>query len=123
MSETKMEKGLALLRRLFGNTTRGSVLPPDFAKMTVEHLFGELWQRPGLALEERSLVTCAVLVALGREAEQQIHFRGARNLGIPRAKLDELLTHIAHYAGWPVAVSAFRVLDEVWKAMDAEAKG
>jgi len=123
MAETKMEKGAALLQRMFGATTRGSAMSPDFAKMTVEHLFGELWQRPGLALEERSLVTCTVLVALGREAEQRIHFRGARNLGIPRAKLDELLMHVAHYAGWPVAASASRVLDEVWKAMDAEAKG
>ena len=44
----------------------------------------------------------------------------AAYLGIPRAKLEELITHVAHYAGWPAAVSAFRVLDEVWQAMDAE---
>jgi 4-carboxymuconolactone decarboxylase len=120
MPESKAEKGMATLRRLFGATVAGTPLPPDFARMTVEHLFGDLWQRPGLALEERSLATCTVLVALGREAEQKIHFRGARNLGIPRAKLEELLMHVAHYAGWPVAASAFRVLDEVWRAMDAE---
>ena len=120
MPESRAEKGMATLRRLFGASVGGTPLPQGFAQMTVEHLFGELWQRPGLAIEERSLVTCAVLVALGREAEQKIHFRGARNLGIPREKLEELLTHIAHYAGWPVAVSAFRVLDEVWKTMDGE---
>jgi 4-carboxymuconolactone decarboxylase len=122
MPESRAEKGMATLRRLFGSSVGGTPLPPAFAQMTVEHLFGEVWQRPGLALEERSLVTCAVLVALGREAEQKIHFRGARNLGISREKLDELLLHIAHYAGWPVAVSALRVLDEVWRTMDGEAK-
>jgi 4-carboxymuconolactone decarboxylase len=122
MPESRAEKGMATLRRLFGASVGGTPLPPAFAQMTVEHLFGEVWQRPGLALEERSLVTCAVLVALGREAEQKIHFRGARNLGISREKLDELLLHIAHYAGWPVAVSALRVLDEVWRTMDGEAK-
>ena len=122
MAESKAEKGIATLRKLFGAGVGGSTLPPAFAQMTVEHLFGEVWQRPGLAVEERSLLTCAVLIALGREAEQKIHFRGARNLGIPRAKLEELLIHVAHYAGWPVAVSAFRVLDEVWKAMDQEPK-
>jgi 4-carboxymuconolactone decarboxylase len=119
---TPMERGIAIVRRLFGAAAAGAPLPADFGRITVEHLFGGLWSRPGLAIEERSLATCAVLVALGRESEQRLHFRGARNLGIPRAKLDELIMHVAHYAGWPVAVSAFRVLDEVWKAMDAEPK-
>lgn len=117
-----MEKGIAVVRRLFGAAAGGASLPADFGRITVEHVFGNVWSRPGLAIEERSLATCAVLVALAREGEQRLHFRGARNLGIPRAKLEELITHVAHYAGWPVAVSAFRVLDEVWKAMDAEAK-
>ena len=130
--QTPMERGIAIVRRLFGAAAGGNPLPPDFGRMTlwavrpdgshVEHVFGNVWSRPGLALEERSLATCAVLVALAREHEQRLHFRGARNLGIPRAKLEELITHVAHYAGWPVAVSAFRVLDEVWKTMDAEPK-
>lgn len=120
MADSKAEKGMATLRRLFGASVRNAALPPAFAQMTVEHLFGDVWQRPGLAIEERSLASCAVLVALGREAEQKLHFRGARNLGIPREKLEELVIHVAHYGGWPVAVSAFRVLDEVWREMDAE---
>jgi len=69
----------------------------------MEHLFGDVWQRPGLEVEERSLITCAVLIALGREPEQRLHFRGARNVGHSRERLEELITHIAHYAGWPVA--------------------
>jgi 4-carboxymuconolactone decarboxylase len=117
-----LEKGLAIVRRLFGAAAGGTSLPADFGRITVEHLFGNVWSRPGLAIEERSLATCAVLVALAREGEQRLHFRGARNLGIPREKLEELIMHVAHYAGWPAAVSAFRVLDEVWKAMDQEAK-
>ena len=117
-----MEKGIAIVRRLFGAAAGGTPLPAEFGRITVEHLFGNVWSRPGLALEERSLATCAVLVALARESEQRLHFRGARNLGIPRAKLEELIMHVAHYAGWPAAVSAFRVLDEVWKAMDQEPK-
>lgn len=116
----KIEKGQAVLGRLFGDALGGTALPDGFARMTVEHLFGDVWNRPGLAVEERSLITCSVLVALGRENEQRLHFRGARNLGMPREKLEEVITHVAHYAGWPVAVSAFRVLTEVWEAMDAE---
>lgn len=84
------------------------------------HLFGDVWQGPELEVEERSLLTCAVLVALGREAEQRLHFRGARNLGISRDKLDAMIAHVAHYAGWPVAASASRVLADVWDEMDAQ---
>ena len=120
MADDRATKGIALVQRLLGSAAGKTPLPPEFGRMTVEHLFGEVWQGEGLALEERSLATCAVLIALGRESEQRLHFRGARNLGIPRAKLEALITHIAHYAGWPVAVGAFRVLDEVWSAMDQE---
>jgi 4-carboxymuconolactone decarboxylase len=90
------------------------------ARHTMTHLFGDVWQGGDLTLEERSLITCTVLVALGRENEQRLHFRGARNLGIERQKLEAVMTHVAHYAGWPVAVSALRVLAEVWDDMDAE---
>lgn len=119
-NDGRRERGFAVLQKLFRGSTSGSAIAPAFAEMTIDHLFGDVWCRPGLAIEERSLLTCAVLVALGRENEQQLHFRGARNLGIPRERLEEVITHVAHYAGWPVAVSAFRVLGEVWQQMDAE---
>ena len=120
MAESKIDLGKKTLSKLLAGYKTGNKLPDRFGKMTLEHLFGDLWQGDALAIEERSLITCTVLVALGREAEQRIHFRGARNLGIPREKLEEVLTQVAHYAGWPAAVSGFRVLDEVWTAMDKE---
>jgi 4-carboxymuconolactone decarboxylase len=122
VAESALEKGQAILQRLFPGATPRTALPADFARMTVEHVFGAVWSRPGLTLEERELVTTSVLVALGREHEQRLHFRAARNLGFSRTKLEEILTHVAHYAGWPAAVTAFGVLDEVWRAMDAEAE-
>ena len=121
MAETPLEKGQAILQKLFPGATPRTALPPDFARMTVEHVFGNVWSRPGLTLEEREIVTSSVLVALGREHEQRLHFRAARNLGISRARLEEIVMHVAHYAGWPAAVTAYGVLDEVWRAMDAEA--
>ncbi|MEC8132246.1 MAG: carboxymuconolactone decarboxylase family protein, partial [Pseudomonadota bacterium] len=57
---------------------------------------------------------------LNREHELVLHFRGARNLGIERETLEEVILHVAHYAGWPVAVTASSVLDAVWKEMDEE---
>jgi 4-carboxymuconolactone decarboxylase len=121
MAETPRERGTAILQKLFAGAVPRSALPADFARMTVDHVFGDLWSRPGLTLEEREMITSSVLVALGREHEQRLHFRAARNLGMSRAKLEELVMHVAHYAGWPAAVTAFGVLDEVWRAMDGEA--
>lgn len=114
--DERFTKGLVVAQRLFGNTPGGASLPDDFRRYTVAHLFGDVWQGPALAIEERSLLTCTVLVALNREAEQRLHFTGAKNLGIPREKIEALITHVAHYAGWPVGISAFRVLEEVWPA-------
>jgi len=122
MTESKLEKGTNLVRRLFGGSERKNPLSEKFQRITNEHLFGDVWQGPELTLEERSLLTCTVLVALGREAEEMLHFRGARNLGIPREKVEAMIIHVAHYAGWPVAVGAFRALEEVWPAADGETK-
>ena len=119
--DERMTRGRELVAELFAGGPQGRRLPPDMARYTVAHLFGDVWQGEELTLQERSLLTCAVLVALGREPEQRLHFRGARNLGIPREKLEAMMTHVAHYAGWPVAVSGLRVLGDVWDEMDSQA--
>jgi len=118
MSKDRAAKGAAMIDRLFGAKPENLPFPERFRDYTVEHLFGDVWQGDALALEERSLMTCAVLTALAREPEQKVHFTGAKNLGIPREKLVEMITHVAHYGGWPVAVGALRSLDEVWPVDD-----
>ena len=59
------------------------------------------------------------IAALNREAEQQIHFRAAQRLGVSRKELEGMIIHAAHYAGWPVSATAFRVLGEVWPEDEA----
>ncbi len=114
--DDRIQRGEAVLERLFGRAPRPGDMPEGFREATVGHLFGDVWSRPGLAIEERSLVTVTALTVLGRENELRLHLRGARNLGIPREKIEELLLHLAHYGGWPVAVSALRLLPEVYDA-------
>ncbi len=112
----KRAKGREIVAKLFSTGPVGEFIPMPkrFREMTVNNVFGEAWQGEDLELTERSLVTCAMLIALARDDEMRVHFTGARNLGIPRAKLEELITHSAHYAGWPAAVGGFRALADVW---------
>ena len=113
--EERREKGIALAQRLFeGVDTRGVKMPEGLTDYTMRHVFGDVWQRDDLTLEQRSLVTCTILVALNREEEQRLHFTAAKNLGVPRETIAGMITHAAHYAGWPSAVGASRVLNDVW---------
>ena len=118
--DDRVAKGRELAARLLAGAPQGRRLPPEFLRQTMGNVFGDVWQGEDLELQQRSLVTCTVLVALGREPEQRLHFRGARNLGIERRTLEAMINHVAYYAGWPVAVSAMRTLDEVWEEMDAQ---
>ena len=118
--DPRVAAGRELAGRLFAGNPANPAVHRSLARHTIAHLFGDVWQDPALELTQRSLITCAVLVATGREAEQHLHFRGARNLGISRETLEAMITHVAHYAGWPVAVSASRTLAEVWTQMDGE---
>ena len=126
MSDTtddRVAKGRELAARILAGAPPGRRLPKEFMRQTMDNVFGDVWQNEDLELQQRSLITCSVLTALGRETEQRLHFRGARNLGIERRTLEAMINHIAYYAGWPVAVSAMRILDEVWEEMDQQASG
>ena len=115
--QERFDAGRALAARLFDGAPRTRPLPRDMVRHTMGHLFGDVWQGDELSLEERSLITCTVLTALGKEAELRLHLRGARNLGIERETLEAMMIHVAHYAGWPAGVSALRVLDEICEDM------
>lgn len=113
--------GRELAARLFAGAPRARPLPREMMRHTMGHLFGDVWQGDELTLEQRSLITCAVLTALGRESELRLHARGARNLGIERDTLEAMMIHVAHYAGWPTGASGLRTLGDVWDEMDGEA--
>lgn len=114
--------GRELAARLFAGAPRDRPLPAEMVRHTMGHLFGDVWQDDRLALEQRSIITCAVLAALGRDAELRLHLRGARNLGIERDTLEAMLIHVAHYAGWPAGATGLRLLDEVCETMDRPAE-
>jgi len=89
-------------------------LAPDFYRYVAESAFGMLWSRPGLAIRDRSLVTCAQLAALGKTEELKAHLRGALNVGISKEELVEVLMQTAVYAGVPAANEALKTAAEVF---------
>jgi len=79
---------------------------PKLVELTEKVLFGDVWERPNLSRRDRSLITCAALVALGKTEQMNFHFPRALENGVTREELIELITHLAFYAGWPSAMSA-----------------
>ena len=114
----RYEKGVAKMKELFGVEPRPGMMHEDFLQITVENLFGDIWNRPGLELKERSMITVAALTVLGREPELRGHIRGALNIGISREKINEMMIHLAHYGGWPVGVNGLRIAKEVFDDID-----
>jgi 4-carboxymuconolactone decarboxylase len=78
-----------------------------------DHAWGSVWQRPGLELKTRSLVTIAMLTALGRHHELTGHLRGALNNGATADEIQEVLLHATVYCGVPLAAEAFRCAEKV----------
>jgi len=115
MSDDKIERGVARMKELLGDAANPTPGRDDFMDITIGHLFGDIWTRPGLELRERSMITCTVLVALGKEPQLATHLRGALNAGISKQAIEEMMIHIAHYAGWPAAVNGLRVAREVFE--------
>lgn len=101
---------------------------PEFAHLNDDILFGEVWSRNDLlSLRDRSLVTITSLISQGiTDNSLTYHLQTAKQNGITRTEISEIITHIAFYAGWPKAWAAFRLAKDVWsddvKGDDAKAE-
>ena len=93
---------------------------PKFAALNDDVLFGEVWAREGqLSLKMRSILTISALVSKGQlDSSFQFLVANARNNGVTRGEMAEILTHLAFYAGWPNAWAAFRIAVEVYRDDD-----
>lgn len=96
-----------------------------FAELNDDVLFGQVWSREDkLSLRDRSIVTVVALMAQGlTDSSFRYHLQSAKNNGVTKAEIAEILTHAAFYSGWPKAWAAFRMAKEVWAEDDvADAK-
>lgn len=89
---------------------------PEFARVNDDILFGEVWSRNDLlSLRDRSIVTITSLISQGiTDSSLTYHLQTAKQNGVTRTEISEIITHIAFYAGWPKAWAAFRLAKEVW---------
>ena len=90
-----------------------AAVAPEFAKLTRDFLFGDIWERPGLSQRDKSLITVTCLVALNRIEQVDFHLKKAFENGLTKEELVAAITHIAFYAGWPTAASGFSHLKKV----------
>lgn len=89
---------------------------PKFAELNDDVLFGEVWSREDkLSLRDRSIVTVIALMSSGvLDSSLQYHIKKAKENGVTKEEMAEILTHAAFYAGWPKAWAAFRMAKEVY---------
>src|ERR1700733_13066282 len=85
----------------------------ELGQLTIDHVFGALWTRPGLDRRSRSLVTLGALIALRASEELKFHFPIALRNGLTIGEIDEVIYHMTGYAGYPAAATARNVAREV----------
>lgn len=95
----------------------------EFQELITRYAWGEIWTRPGLPRHTRSLLTIVMLVALNREQELKLHLLAAKNNGVTRDEIKEVLLQAAIYCGVPAANAAFHLAGQLWAEADRAAAG
>lgn len=93
-----------------------------FQELIVESAWGNVWSRPDWTWRERSIVTIALLAALGHDEEVAMHIRATANTGATREDICEALLHVAIYAGVPAANRAIKIARNTFAEMDESAE-
>lgn len=112
--------GKAYVERAFRDADAFTI---DLQHYVTEHGWGASWGRGGLPLKTRSIMSLAMIVALNRPHELEIHLRAALRNGITRAEIKELLLHAAVYCGAPAALDGFRIAKRILAETAKPARG
>jgi 4-carboxymuconolactone decarboxylase len=124
--ESRFERGMRVRREVLGDEhveralARQTDVDAGFQRFITEVAWGTLWARPTLDRRTRSLLTIALLAALGRHEELALHLRASRTIGVAQEEIAEALMHVAVYAGVPAANSAFALAKRVLEQAPAD---
>ncbi len=117
----RFEQGMKVRRAALGDAHVDASLKDRtefneaFQDLITRYAWGEIWSRPGLPRQTRSMLTLAMMVALNRPDELRLHLRAALNNGVTREEIREVLLQAAIYCGVPAANSAFHLAQEVFE--------
>ncbi len=91
-------------------------LAPEFARYNDDILFGEVWNKQdNLSVKTRSIITVTSLVSMGiTDSSLKYHIQNAKNHGVSKGEMADIITQIGFYAGWPKAWAAFNLVKEVY---------
>lgn len=115
----RYEQGMKMRRAVLGDAHVEATLKnrneftDEFQDFLTRYAWGEIWSRPGLPKETRSMLTLAMMVALNRPDELRLHLRSALKIGVTREQIREVLLQTALYCGLPAANSAFHMAEEI----------
>lgn len=121
MEPNRYELGLETLGRMVNEEMMQATIEnvrefsPDLAKLIVEFPFGSIYSRPGLDLQQRSLLTLSSLITQGAESQLQFHIHVALNVGLSPEQIVEAVMHCLPYAGFPKSLGALSVVMSVFK--------
>ena len=108
------ERGLQRMQEVYNFSADPEDVSGDFLAYTVDHLFGDVWSRPGLDTHERRLLTIGVLAAQGQADLLDVQFAAALDNGeLTDDQVREIVVHLAHYAGWALAAGANNAAERV----------
>jgi 4-carboxymuconolactone decarboxylase len=120
----RYEQGMKVRRAVLGDAHVDASLKnrnefnAEFQDLITRYAWGEIWTRPGLPRQTRSMLTLAMMVALNRPDELRMHLRAALDNGVSREEIREVLLQTAIYCGVPAANSAFHLAQEVFEQQD-----
>src|SRR5271168_2991001 len=122
----RYEEGMEVRRMVLGDKYVDAALQnakafnAEFQDLITRYAWGEVWARPGLPRQTRSLLTLAMLVALNRGEEFRLHLRAAIRNGVSHEEIKEALLQAAIYCGVPAANTAFQLASEVFQELDSQ---
>lgn len=122
--QERYDAGMQVRRAVLGDAhvdrslANRNELTEEFQALITRYAWGEIWTRPGLPRHTRSLLTIAMTVALNRGEELALHLRAAKNNGVTREEIKEVLLQTAIYCGVPAANSAFHLADRIFGEED-----
>lgn len=126
MSSELFDKGLSIRKKVVGeeyvkrSLDKMDVFNEDFQTLVTEYCWGSVWGRPGLDHKTRSMLNIAMIAALNRPHELNLHVQGALRNGVTQDEIREILMQVTIYAGVPAGVDSFRIAREAIDTFEKE---